>query len=93
MLLTEKQAREKWCPQVREPYVVSAGVDGHSITGVNKGTDKEQGMSTCIASDCVMWRFDMLGVYCPQCHTRYVGRYDSGKECNSCKGKILCRHG
>lgn len=56
MLLSEEEAKTKWCPMVRTHIAVN--VDYYRIrtaTGpaVNKGTNK----ALCIASDCMMWRW------------------------------------
>lgn len=45
MLLTEEEAKEKWCPQVRL---------GNDI-GCNKNPNHKSGCS-CVASECMMWR-------------------------------------
>ena len=57
-MMTEEQARKKWCPHVRH--------EGNSVT-FNRGTahgplnDHPGNVGTlcnCIASDCMSWRWD-----------------------------------
>jgi hypothetical protein len=50
MLMSEKVAREKWCPQVR---IDSNNRLHNSLTGGFQNADK---MYHCIASDCMGWR-------------------------------------
>ena len=51
MVVTEEEAREKWCPQVRN------WVSGGWQTGINRnGSDIDYERFKCIASDCMMWR-------------------------------------
>lgn len=74
MLVSEKQAKEKWCPFVR----YSLTVDGVPVpaafnrAGVLSTGAEDSGGSLnppdchCIASECMMWRWEsgqMLG-YC-----------------------------
>ncbi len=58
MLLTEDQARKKWCPMVIADVTARERIcPGTNLPGVNA--------SRCIASDCMMWRwssnFESLG--------------------------------
>lgn len=48
MLLTEEDAKTKWCPMVRAPYGGYGSVNTY---------DKH---FKCIASDCAMWRWSKL---------------------------------
>ncbi len=55
--VTAEQARSKWCPFVRVPYVKTGGVAGinrkaHSIYGP-AALDGSQ----CIAAQCMAWRW------------------------------------
>ena len=56
MLLTEEQAREKWCPEARvalrhhEP-------NSSQFWGTANYDEDEGRISFCIASDCMMWRW------------------------------------
>jgi hypothetical protein len=50
-MLTEKEAREKWCPMVR--YSSGTGDDAANRFGVTSPA-----VCRCIASDCMMWRWD-----------------------------------
>ena len=60
MLLTEEQAREKWCPHVRYLAVFKGAEEKIACGGpYNRGAkDSGLNMSRCIASDCMMWRWD-----------------------------------
>jgi len=50
MLISDKAAREKWCPLVR----IDSGNRLHnSLTG---GFDRSDKMYHCIAGDCMGWR-------------------------------------
>lgn len=61
MLVTEKEAQEKWCPEAR--YVTE---NFHPATNSWKTGGKENRSPLacrCIASDCMMWRWaDVPGV-------------------------------
>ena len=48
MLLTEKQARKKWCP-----WTLAEG-SYVSRNPVNRGL-AEEGQCNCLASDCMAW--------------------------------------
>lgn len=62
MMLTETQAREKWCPAARMTQV------GAGVGGVNRVVDREDRSSKphyqngcmCVASDCMWWRWGDL---------------------------------
>jgi len=61
MLLTEEQAREKWCPEARLTEISDTGALGtyaHNriIVGRNDHTPVLSGC-LCIASRCMMWRW------------------------------------
>ena len=53
-MLTESQAREKWCPMVRE--LVTRGERGVAINRGNVNANASN--SNCIASACMMWRYE-----------------------------------
>jgi len=59
-LLTEEDARKKWCPFARNYEATSAGeIGGMAGAGVNRNEsmpDDGPG-SRCIASECMAWRF------------------------------------
>jgi hypothetical protein len=46
MIVTEEDARKRWCPEVRTP--------GGNLV-VHKGHDTRMGK--CISSDCMAWRW------------------------------------
>lgn len=53
MLVTEQEAREKWCPMAFEHrYLARSGNEGY-VANVKGG----QPMRMCIGSGCMMWRF------------------------------------
>lgn len=51
MYLTEDEAREKWCPEVRSPE----GFTSDMMVAANENMKGQK--HTCIASDCMMWRW------------------------------------
>ncbi len=53
MLMTEERARKKWCPMKR--LFVTA--DFAAGAAVNFEHDAVPSDGTCIASQCMMWRF------------------------------------
>lgn len=58
MKLTEKEAKERWCPMVRYLAIFRAE-DGRRETAgsYNRGAqDSALGNAHCVASDCMMWR-------------------------------------
>ena len=64
MLLTEEQARGKWCSETR--VVGATAKDGTIISAYNRiTTDKETTLAPalcrCLASDCMKWRWDEGG--------------------------------
>jgi hypothetical protein len=57
MLLTEEEARKKWCPHTR---VFARGGDFHDsgLTSANRtGKGAKIAGSCCIASECMSWRW------------------------------------
>ena len=58
MLMTEEEAREKWCPMARTFHVSK---EGPQLGPFNRFLIEERPMRLhkevkCIASDCMMWR-------------------------------------
>jgi len=52
MILTEEEAKTKFCPHMRLPF----HYDGDAYSGLNvRGTDRKM-WAKCIASGCMMWR-------------------------------------
>lgn len=55
-MLTEEEARKKWCPHVRH-------ANGSGGTGVNRvNWDRSYNYANCIASACMAWRAEMRTV-------------------------------
>jgi len=54
--MTEEEARKKWCPMVRF-HVVDDSVED------NKNRYKDSESVLCIASDCMMWRGNVIGTH------------------------------
>jgi hypothetical protein len=56
MLLTEREAKTKWCPMAREVRVV-----GNDIMGPFNIADisGQQHRHRCIGSECAMWRWNV----------------------------------
>lgn len=55
MLLTEEEARRKWCPLARSLFI-SRTSDGMGAAGANR--DMPDGMiPSCLASTCMAWRW------------------------------------
>lgn len=53
MLLTEKEAKEKWCPHVR-----IAVLAGHGGAACNTHPDRDiEADCRCVSSRCAMWRW------------------------------------
>jgi hypothetical protein len=52
--MTEEEAKMKWCPMVRY-----ADCGANNASAVNRdGTWETNIIDRCIASDCMMWRWD-----------------------------------
>lgn len=51
-MLTEEQAKTKWCPHVRV-LVVNENEDAAAAVNI----DNNDSLLTCCASDCMMWRW------------------------------------
>ena len=62
MLLTEEQAREKWCPEAR--CAIKGDEDAIFAYGINRWPKAHERLTgtCCIASDCMMWRWEG-GIY------------------------------
>lgn len=54
---TEAEARKCWCPFMRVPF--SSIVDGLGIAVAvnNAKTADDEGLTRCIASECMAWRW------------------------------------
>lgn len=59
MLLTEEQAREKWCPEARTAfqYREGGGGDHRDAMVVANRAENDAPISNCIASSCMWWRW------------------------------------
>ena len=56
MYLTEDEAKQKWCPKVRQAYrATQEGID-YGLAAVNRGNYLEDDECLCIASQCMAWR-------------------------------------
>lgn len=55
MIVTEKQAAEKWCPHVRH-LELSEDADGRVVSSAAVNAPDEHGESRCIGSGCMSWR-------------------------------------
>lgn len=67
MLLTEQQAKTKWCPHARvirwETTNEPDRSTDHLIGGVNRdalGRTKNPGSCRCIAGECMAWRWESV---------------------------------
>lgn len=58
MILTEDEAKKKWCPEVRTGLTAGMAVN-HHVGGVygNKHAGDVHDETRCIASGCMMWRW------------------------------------
>ncbi|WP_188260832.1 hypothetical protein [Azospirillum tabaci] len=71
MLMTEEQARTKWCPKAR------ASDQAEPPLSINRvRTNKPDGDCLCIASDCMAWRWAGEKT----AYQRLVGRNDPTPE-------------
>ncbi len=60
MILTEKEAKTKWCPEVRmidEREEFKNQNSSNRTFSVLEELDPNPSFSCCIASDCMMWRY------------------------------------
>lgn len=59
MLLTEEEAKTKWCPFARRmPYAEAAEASEIDKIGINPDyVDEMRAMYPCIASACMAWRW------------------------------------
>lgn len=53
MILTEEEARKRWCPFVR----FEDGFNRGAIDPMNRPEKSDDFVPRCIASDCMAWRF------------------------------------
>lgn len=60
--MKESEARQKWCPMAR----VDMYPDGEGLAGLNRNTNNERvrDRALCVASDCMMWRWNEGDGYC-----------------------------
>jgi len=64
-MLTEQEAKDKWCPQVRFEDTESNSQPANAWTIYSSviheveqyGTERNPKMCRCIASECMMWRW------------------------------------
>lgn len=69
-MYNQEEAKTKWCPMVRyegdEHGSWNAGQENVNRQNINAGITRYQ--AVCIASDCMMWRWDIsapnMGGYC-----------------------------
>lgn len=63
MILTELEARERWCPMSRIPGANDAG----AVAVVNRNEEGEP-HGPCVGSSCMMWRwhFELRGAPTPR---------------------------
>ena len=54
MTYTEEQAKQKWCPMVRLGDYVESSSSGVSYNRTIEGNN----YCNCIASKCMMWKYD-----------------------------------
>ena len=59
-MMTEEQAREKWCPFVRVGFGMNAP-DQSCIAATGNRMTTMDDECNCIASDCMAWRWAHLG--------------------------------
>ncbi len=83
--MTEQDAKKKWCPMVRFNYC------GSDMTDVNRPSEMDS--MRCIASDCMMWRWDMseMEYFCPECGADMCDALLKDKTDTRCDGANYCR--
>jgi hypothetical protein len=83
MMLSEEEAKTKWCPHVRllEPYAEK--------TSMNRGNEDEP-IGCCLASECMAWRWGPCFWIDPgetsEPKTRYSTDHKPGMELEPAKG-------
>lgn len=61
MLLTEDEAKTKWCPHVRHPDEVGGTFNRGRVEPLNDHEHNDGTLCNCIASACMAWRWaDLL---------------------------------
>lgn len=60
-MLTEKEAKEKWCPFARNPIPLRSNLGNVGFVVGNRAKDDDQ--SPCIASECMAWRWQFLAMH------------------------------
>jgi hypothetical protein len=53
-MMTEAEAKTKWCPHARLQTSWSSPQGGVALAGINRW---EKGNAKCIASECMAWRW------------------------------------
>lgn len=80
--MTEKEAKEKWCPMARMPVWVWRESEGKALSA-NRG-DCDESACLCYASGCMMWEAWDNTVRCESCKMVYY-RTDQGKKEFKCE--------
>jgi len=57
MMMTEEQAKQKWCPMVRAADNTSDNNSANASASVD-GDGRNPPYARCIGSNCMMWRQD-----------------------------------
>lgn len=57
MLLTEEQARTKWCPHVRHAVVTSRDLPASATANRENGEHYGCGPTDCISAECMAWNW------------------------------------
>ena len=68
MLLTESEAKARWCPHARIPLYAASPADEESPASANRpmpgtsayASNATQDATRCIASGCMAWRFAQM---------------------------------
>jgi hypothetical protein len=59
MTVTEEEARAHWCPQARFPFVRRTGDQPIAVNRLDN--DANPGEARCLASTCMLWRWEEGG--------------------------------
>lgn len=83
-MLTEDEAKEKWCPMLRK-LVVNGDI---SISEYERRPD-----TNCIASDCMVWVFGDSNYISPCCNKgvidEHLANFGGDYKCTECKQPFL----